>query len=198
MTVRRFSSILSPTFTFGSRDWSFVGFPTSDGHIGTETVCEKVFVVMNWAEEAEAAWDLIRSVVSDGDTIHSGYHDRWNMPILKSQLASDLANAEDYVYTFKFSGGSGMTSKALYDHPPTDADMTQPGKLLEFLPEEDSARLIDFLDNIAGEAASHALPDEVQAIVDEEISVLLGGASTAERCAEKIQSRASIWMAEHQ
>lgn len=198
MTVRRFSSILSPTFTFGSRDWSFVGFPTSDGHIGTETVCEKVFVVMNWAEEADAAWDLIRSVVSDGDTIHSGYHHRMMMPILKSQLASDLATAEDYVYTFKFSGGSGMTSKALYDHPPTDADLRQPGKLLEYLPDEDGARLLDFLDGIAGEAVASGLPDEVQAIVDEEISVLLGGASTAERCAEKIQSRASIWMAEHQ
>ncbi len=198
MTVRRFSSILSPTFTFGSRDWSFVGFPTSDGHIGTETVCEKVFVVMNWAEEADAAWDLIRAVVSDGDSIHSGDHHRMMMPILKSQLASDLATAEDYVYTFKFSGGSGMTSKALYDHPPTDADLRQPGKLLEYLPEEDGARLLDFLDGIAGEAVASGLPDEVQAIVDEEMSVLLGGVGTTARCAEKIQSRASIWLAEHQ
>ena len=201
ISVRRYSSILSPTFTFGSRDWSFVGFPTADGQIGTETVCEKVFVIMNWAEEAEAAWNLICSVVSDGNTTREGNygnHMRWMMPILKSQLDEDISCSEDYVYTFTFRGSAGMRSKEIYDHTPTDADLDQPGKLLEFLPEEDGARLIGFLDSIAGEAVSNALPDEVQAIVDEEISVLLGGVGTAARCAEKIQSRASIWMAEHQ
>ena len=35
-------------------------------------------------------------------------------------------------------------------------------------------------------------------IVEEEISVFLGGASLAEDCAKKIQSRAGIWLSEHQ
>ena len=200
ISVRRYSAILSPTFEFGSRDWSFIGFPTADGRIGTETVCETVFVIMNWAEEAVAAWDLICSVVSDGNTTQDGNygnHMRWMMPILKSQLDEDISYSDDYVYTFSFHGSAGMRWKGLYDHTPTDADLDHPGKLLEFL-TEDGVRLVNFLDSIAGEAVSNALPDEVQAIVDEEISTLFGGVGNVEQCASKIQSRASIWLAEHE
>ena len=54
------------------------------------------------------------------------------------------------------------------------------------------------LDADAGESAAKNMPDQVREIIDEEVSYLLGGVGTAERCAEKIQSRVSIWMAEHE
>ena len=53
------------------------------------------------------------------------------------------------------------------------------------------------LDEI-GMPAVNGVPAEIAEIVEEEISVFLGGASSAEDCAKKIQSRAGIWLSEHQ
>ncbi|MBO7405927.1 MAG: hypothetical protein J6V24_13285 [Clostridia bacterium] len=44
---------------------------------------------------------------------------------------------------------------------------------------------------------SHIVPVEVTEIVNKEISAYLGGVGSADECAAKIQSRASIWLAEH-
>ena len=41
------------------------------------------------------------------------------------------------------------------------------------------------------------LDDAVRAIIEEEISDMLGGVTTPEGCAARIQSRVSIWLAEH-
>ena len=37
----------------------------------------------------------------------------------------------------------------------------------------------------------------ISAIIEEELSAFAAGVGTAEDCAAKIQSRVSIWMAEH-
>ena len=41
------------------------------------------------------------------------------------------------------------------------------------------------------------MPIDVTDVVREEIPAFLGGVGTAEDCAKKIQSRVSIWLAEH-
>ena len=63
--------------------------------------------------------------------------------------------------------------------------------------EEDAAEMKTMLDGI-GMPAVNGVPAEIAEIVEEEISVFLGGASSAEDCAKKIQSRAGIWLSEHQ
>jgi len=195
LTISDFSSVLSPTFTFGTREWSFVGYPSDGGGPGTTVESELVFAVMSWAEEPDESWEFIRSVVSEEDGIS---HIRFlGMSILKSNLRKELDIADKNVYSFYFQGGRGVTGKSYWDHTPTDADLREPGKMLEFLPE-DGERLLSFLDADAGESAAKNMPDQVREIIDEEVSYLLGGVGTAERCAEKIQSRVSIWMAEHE
>ena len=49
----------------------------------------------------------------------------------------------------------------------------------------------------AGEPFTNAFPTGVNEIVQEEIGEWLSGMGTPEDCAKKIQSRASIWLAEH-
>jgi hypothetical protein len=53
----------------------------------------------------------------------------------------------------------------------------------------------DLLDN-AGTPWLESTPDELGVICREEISAYFGGLGTAEECADKIRSRAGIWMAE--
>ncbi|MBQ3638141.1 MAG: hypothetical protein II953_07250, partial [Clostridia bacterium] len=64
-----------------------------------------------------------------------------------------------------------------------------------FDPEE-LADLRAFIDG-AGEPFTDAFPADANAIVQEEINEYLSGMGTPEDCAKKIQSRVSIWLAEH-
>ncbi len=65
------------------------------------------------------------------------------------------------------------------------------------LTEEEFAKLYELLDN-AGSPLLSRTPTAVQEIVGEEISAYLAGMGTAEECANKIQSRVEIWIAEHE
>ena len=63
--------------------------------------------------------------------------------------------------------------------------------------EDDFARLEAFLDNDAGYPLTERVSPEVNAIIEEEISAYFAGVGSAEDCAKKIQSRVSLWLAEH-
>jgi hypothetical protein len=74
-----------------------------------------------------------------------------------------------------------------------------PGISYEVFPyctEEDVTAVRELI-RTAGNPYRTRIPNEVRDIVTEEISAFLSGVGTAESCAAKIQSRASIWLAEH-
>ncbi|MBR4205387.1 MAG: extracellular solute-binding protein [Clostridia bacterium] len=144
LKIKSFNSILYPTFLFGSRGWTFAGYPTADGAVGVSLSGRNVFAVMNRSEEPDEAWEFIASYVSDGDHLHSAHHMRYGMYILKSQLMSDLASADRYVYHFSFSGSSGSASKLLGN----SYNVGKADVLLEY-EAEDGERLIAFLDEAA-------------------------------------------------
>ncbi len=64
------------------------------------------------------------------------------------------------------------------------------------LTKEDLAAYYRFLD-AAGSPLIEETPEDIDGIVVEEVSKYLSGTGTAEDCAKKIQSRVSIWLAEH-
>ena len=77
----------------------------------------------------------------------------------------------------------------------TDPEFSRYGRILRADPEE-LADLRAFIDG-AGEPFTNAFPAELNEIVQEELSAYFSGMGTAEDCAAKIQSRASIWLAEN-
>ena len=79
----------------------------------------------------------------------------------------------------------------------TDEDRQSP-HVSGIFTEEDYAKLIGTLDEAGVSAFRTKKYTEVGKIIQEEISAFLGGVGSAEDCAKKIQSRASIWLAEHQ
>ena len=70
----------------------------------------------------------------------------------------------------------------------------KPGTMQEI--DEDIIAMIRQLYETAG--SSGMVPDEIYAIIYEEESRYLAGAVTAEQCAERVQSRVSIWLSEHE
>ena len=64
------------------------------------------------------------------------------------------------------------------------------------LDEADAERILAILDGDAFPITKR-IPETVSGIVNEEISGFLAGRGSASECAGKIQSRASLWLAEH-
>ena len=117
------------------------------------------------------------------------------IPSLKSVYAELTADYENLIFINYFSGAGAGLYKGHPDNPQTDADLDESGHMYEFT-AADAERLYDLLESGQVTRIADRTPSEVQAIVDEEISSFLGGASTAEGCAAAIQSRVSIWLAE--
>lgn len=191
------ASILEPECVFNTKDYTFIGYPTyGENSRGGIISCSNIFVVTKFCENTDIAWDFIKSVVApddDGDSIRYGGGD---MPILRESLRKVCEGFYDYEFEFYYSGGGGY-GPGDPDNPRTQDDLDEPGILTHFTPEH-TERLINYIDNDCGSPITEAIPAELQNIISEEITSFRGGAKTAEECAKVIQSRAKIWLAEHE
>ena len=180
------TSFLGMELDFGTKDWRLIGQPTN-GNCGTAISADSVYLITTAdSERAELAWRALE-MLFEPDAISGAQ----GIPGLVSEF--DKVVREYYLYDFAFAF-SGTSSRDLKDSwfPLT---LTEPGILTEFT-EADERRIRDILDNHCGIPFALSANEDVTAIVNEEISVFLGGVGTAEDCARKIQSRVSIWLAE--
>ncbi len=176
--------------SFGTKDWVLIGFPSS-GASGTEISTQSACCITTFCPKPDLAWEFVRSVVlSRKGSDFAGTL----LPALRSRCESAAGKLLNQDIVQYFSGNMS-THTPKQDPPMTKEDLREPGFIIDFT-EEDRERILAELDR-AGQPIVKLVPAEVRAIVDEEISTYLGGLGSAEDCAKKIQSRASIWLAEH-
>jgi len=168
---------------FGTDDYAMIGYPESAPDIQIDTA----FCVMASSEHPDLAWELVSSLVDRNQST--------GIPALKSWFDKRAQGAEDYERIFIFPSGT-VANHRDPDHPTRREDLKQPGYVGGITREEIDA-LRDYIDNRVGEPLREQISEDVRAIIREEISAYLGGVGTAEDCAKKIQSRVSIWLAEH-
>ena len=178
--------------SFGTDDYTFLGF--ADGKKNPIRIdLERTYVMGAGAEQPELVCELIESFFI---TDPSGVNRIHGIPSLKSvfhMMAEEYEKTDIITY---FSGGGGSL---IHDdeEPFAEADLKEPGIITRFT-AEDADRIIAVLDNPEYPSLLDRTPDEVEAIIEEEISVFLNRDSiTAEQCAKNIQSRVSIWLTEH-
>ena len=188
----RFSSveaILGAVFRFDTYDVSFPGYPTAGGTLSTDFA----FLVTSFSDTTDEAWEFMTSVITEREGWETA---EWRMfggmSVLKSMFDEISVNEMNYTFKYMFSGGEGSTRKDLDNAYKLDS----PGKVYD-LTKADTDRIRDYYDNIAGSPIKADLPDDVAAILNEELSALIADAATPEACARNIQSRVSIWLAEH-
>ncbi|MBR3998789.1 MAG: hypothetical protein IKI93_10660, partial [Clostridia bacterium] len=82
-------------------------------------------------------------------------------------------------------------------HPSTE-ELQEPG-IRTYFTEADGAALKEFLDKkVSAPSLTEAVDEEIISIINEEISTYASGMRDAKGCADIIQSRVSIWLAEHE
>ena len=176
---------------FATKDWTIIGFP-AEGYNGSYVQCESAIVMTSFCADRKFAWDVIRMLVTGPDS---------QIPILKQtyeEQAAEFVELKYYRIVRLIEGGKhGHGNQAVDGIFPTIDDLDGPG-WISVPTAEDFARLEAFLDNDAGYPLTERVSPEINDIIEEEISAYFAGVGSAEDCARKIQSRVSIWLAEHQ
>ena len=177
---------LGAELDFGTKDWRLIGQP-ANGDYGVPIGAESVYVVTApEGERADLAWEVLSAVFDP-----EGFGVSWGIPGLVSVFEQMVEEYYTYDFAFTYSGSASWGTK----NPDRERRLDEPGILTEFT-EADERRIRDVLDNHCGVPYTASADEDVTAIVEEEISVFLGGVGSAEDCAKKIQSRVSILLAE--
>ena len=168
---------------YGTKEWVMIGFPCESGN-GSVLETRSCFVMTSFCRDTAIGWELLRSILSNSTSSFSSLK---NVYDLRSASA-----AGRHVYYFSrgidvFRGGD--------DLPKTQEELTEPGYLME-ITKEDTDRLRSLLDDVIGYPLIESIPQPLMEIIKEEVSALAAGVGSAEECAAKIQSRASIWASE--
>ncbi len=183
--------------TFGTPDYVIVGYP-SDSAAARVKIYAQTCVIPKSAAHPDESWEFLRFLIL-GRENEGGYTSSFksdydaNMDVLRSRVC------------LHFADGSWTTWRCAPEEYEEEADtirelfdVMKPGEPYTVEPpdEEQIARVRNWLDTAGGRAID-LLPPEVNELIREEISAFLGGVGSAEDCAAKIQSRVSIWLAEH-
>lgn len=189
---RRASQILSDILYFGEENKMVVGYPTADGKGGTrlQSVTD-VFMVGADCDAKDTAWEFIKSAMPKEEMI-------WRFHGLAAwkHLFDLQLEEEGGMYCFvRYDGGMSGSSRD-FELDPDGTYQGRPGVKTTLTPEK-AAAFKAMLDNAGRPLPLTGDTDEITAIMEEEMSALLAGSCTPEECAARIQSRISLWLAEH-
>lgn len=178
---------LSLELDYDTKDWRLIGQPTSSD-CGTAIMTESVFAVTSRdPARTDASWEALEKLF-EPDEFRGGH----GIPALVSEFEKEVEEYYTFDFALTYNGGASYGTK----NPNRPRELREPGILTEFT-KEDEERIRGVLDNHCGVPFALSADDEVTAIVEEELSAYLGGVGTAEDCAKKIQSRATIFLSEN-
>ncbi|MBO4931075.1 MAG: hypothetical protein J6I42_02730, partial [Clostridia bacterium] len=117
------------------------------------------------------------------------------IPVLRSVLKERCMSYDGFWFELYTDGSADQFSpKMKYEVGRT---LPKPGIAVQFT-EETAEEIVGWFDDVIGLPVRDHVDSEVSGIVNEEITAYLAGTKSAADCARVIQSRVSIWLAEHQ
>lgn len=194
---------LKPEYIYGVNDWvgidaafntpdvTMIGFPTTDGKTSGAIVEMRAYSITSFCEYPAEAWSFIESILAPSEDGIRGSH---SLPTLKSSLRKVCESEYDSMFEIYFDGSMSWGS---YHEDDLEQPMSEPG-IRKFFTEDDTNALINWLDNDIGASPASSVDAGITDIINEEISSYLAGTKTSADCAKIIQSRVSIWLAEHE
>ncbi|MBR4897103.1 MAG: hypothetical protein IKZ41_11775 [Clostridia bacterium] len=181
---------------FGTRDAVDVGYPGKAGN-GAQLNLTYPFAILRSTEHPDAAWEALKGffhIPENGWTTSIG-----GRSVLKSAFDAEMAEKQKEKIVRLENGRSISVPSSDTEEQIEEMIRMQFGKMaytVEPVYEADIAWMRRMYDT-PGDRAIDLLPMAVRDIIFEEVLELEGGIGTPEDCAKKIQSRVSIWLAEH-
>ena len=177
---------------FGTEETVPIGYASTDGSVSSAITNFMPYVIPTTCEHPEEAWQFLKSCILsyDPDTVNANCY-----PVLKSQFEQYMEADLGSYYEIYLEGTVRQFPKNVGYNP--NKAMQKAGFRMLF-DETEAAKMLDWFDNKIGLPLTKSVQVEVSDIINEEISAYLSGIRTAEDCAGIIQSRVSIWLAEHE
>ncbi len=176
---------------FGTEEMVPIGYASLDNSVSNAMTGFAPYVIPTACEHPEEAWRFLKSVIlsyDPEDASNRGY------PVLRSQFKQMMEADYGAYYEIHLDGTVTHYPRNVGYNP--NGTMRKPGFRMRF-DEAEAAKILDWFDNKIGLPVTQTVGTELSDIINEEISAYLGGIRTAEDCARIIQSRVSIWLAEH-
>jgi len=175
---------------FGENNVAYIGYPTASGENGILLEAEHrdaySFIILRDTESPEHCWKFVRDTLCSVSKKILGF----DLSVLRSTLQKRVDMMVGYSVNIRLSGGGvGMSSQ--------QPDVKESNRIYYTFTEADAERIFDVLDTVGFSLISSMVPNDVTAIINEELSAYLGSDKSAEACADMIQSRVSIYLAEH-
>ncbi len=183
---------------FGTEDTVPIGYASSDDTVSNAQTGFSPYMIPTTSGHPEEAWRFLKSVIlSYNPEPDAPMGNEYGYPILRSQFQQMLEPDCGTYYEIYLDGTMLNTKSGRYGGYDPTRELRKPGFRMQF-DEAEAAKMLDWFDNKIGLSLTEKVPSELSDIINEEISAFLSGVRTAENCAEIIQSRVSIWLAEHE
>ena len=186
--------------TWGTDNLVHIGYPSvSEGSEKSVSITSTdVCIITKSCRDPDAAWDLMRTFFESDPVIESERTQESRFPSLKSQFEKTREAFGKYYIVYTLTA-DGIPSNAIMERgeeTPEEAARRLDGLLIDVTPDY-LDRVYALLDGAAAIPVADYTPADVLAIIQEEISAFTGGGQNRETCMKNIQSRVSIWLAEH-
>lgn len=169
---------------FDSEDITFIGYPTN-GESGTTVYYSgDTYSIQSSCEYPELAWEFIESAILAGSSTPDVDTLSFRFTTLKNVYMQYLESMRGYKFFESYDKVSTNEGR--------DITPSKPGVLREV--NDNVIRILTDLYDNAGNTDS--VYSEVRQIAEEEESRFLAGVISAEECADIVQSRVSIYLAE--
>ncbi len=196
---------------YGFNDWmrdrsifeggevSRIGYVSVNGKNQSSYIAASPYVITTYCDTPNAAWTFLKEMALVGDIREIAFEKpilteekwyeitNWRFPVRKDEYLTSAEAAKKLVYQER------STTRYDPENPPSEKN----GPYFLFT-DEDSDELFRWLDEEVGTPYTSFVDPDIRSIVNEEISSYLGGAQTAEKCADIIQSRVGLWLSEHE
>ena len=182
--------LLGLRYRFGTDNYKLIGFPT-DGDSGAIVFTRMAFVITDKAENPDVCWEFLKSFM------HTDYGIWMSGPgttSMKNKYIETVYENSGKMYR-RYEDGQYFEDEQAKMYDSMGLKISNAPYTLEEWSEETIKRGLEYLDS-EGMKLSDKLPAAIMDIINEELSSLLSGNGTVDNCAEKIQSRVSIWLSE--
>ncbi|MBQ3590385.1 MAG: hypothetical protein II979_00470, partial [Clostridia bacterium] len=186
MGMRNF---LTDDMYFPDGDAVPVGYPSGIPKGGVFLADSGVMLIADTCENPELAWEFLKDYVLSYPDIRTDGIMSPVKSLFREEMQSYILNQNWYCLT------TGRTVIVQGQLDPDGSYRGQPGEPVH-MTEEDMEEIIGWLDSVGAPLYDLMVPEDITAIVEEEITAFLAGAHTADSCAEVIQSRVEILLAE--
>ncbi len=190
-----FTDWLAMEAVFNTKDYSLIGFPVNGNSEdkGAQLKFTESYTILSTCEHPDEAWEFIRFMLSD-EYVFSHFEIARKMPVLTEKCRGMAMTSLGTVYDFEFELGGFSAHTAFTDEVLQSILATPPREPgIRICPTQDDVdSYINYLSNDVGQRIVNRIPDEINNIVNEEISTFLTGVKDAKSCADVIQSRVNL------